>query len=417
MTTVYLKPHKEESLLRFHPWVFSGAIRSIQLDADYPHAQPQEGEVVQVRDSNGQILGVGHYQIGSIAVRILAFGVGELPHDFWQERIRAAYEVRCSLGLITSLPDPHSPISNSQYPINNTYRLVHGEGDFLPGLIVDIYADTAVIQAHSIGMHYHREEIAKAIVQAVPQVDKVYYKSDDTLPHKAPIQGERVGYLIGAEKADFNGDFWAKENGLNFRIDWLRGQKTGFFIDQRDNRALLEHYAQGKEVLNMFCYTGGFSVYALRGGAKLVHSVDVSQKAIDLVRSNVAHNFGENAPHEAFAEEAFEFMAKNQNKYDLIVLDPPAFAKHRDAVKNALRGYQRLNAKGIQAIRPGGILFTFSCSQAIDKDMFRLAVFSAAAQVGRKVRILHQLHQPADHPINIYHPEGEYLKGLVLQVE
>ena len=403
MTTVHLKPHKEESLLRFHPWVFSGAIRSIQLDAAYPHAQPQEGEVVQVVDSNGKVLGVGHYQIGSIAVRILAFGIGELPHDFWLERIRAAYEVRESLGLITKE--------------NNTYRLVHGEGDFLPGLIVDVYADTAVIQAHSIGMHCHRQEIAEAIIQNVSQVDKVYYKSDDTLPHKAPIQGERVGYLIGAEKADFNGDFWAKENGLDFRIDWLRGQKTGFFIDQRDNRALLEHYAQGKEVLNMFCYTGGFSVYALRGGAKLVHSVDVSQKAIDLVRSNVAHNFGENAPHEAFAEEAFEFMAKNQSKYDLIVLDPPAFAKHRDAVKNALRGYQRLNAKGIQSIRPGGILFTFSCSQAIDKDMFRLAVFSAAAQVGRKVRILHQLHQPADHPINIYHPEGEYLKGLVLQVE
>ena len=410
MTTVYLKPHKEESLLRFHPWVFSGAIRSIQLDADYPHAQPQEGEVVKVLDSNGKILGVGHYQIGSIAVRILAFGVGELPADFWQERICAAYEVRRALGLI-------SPLSNNHYPINNTYRLIHGEGDFLPGLIVDVYADTAVVQAHSIGMHCHRQEIAEAIVQVVPQVDKVYYKSDDTLPHKAPIQGERVGYLIGAEKADFNGDFWAKENGLDFRIDWLRGQKTGFFIDQRDNRSLLEHYAKDKEVLNMFCYTGGFSVYALRGGAKLVHSVDVSQKAIDLVRSNVAHNFGENVPHQAFAEEAFEFMAKNQNKYDLIILDPPAFAKHRDAVKNALRGYQRLNAKGIQAIRPGGILFTFSCSQAIDKDMFRLAVFSAAAQVGRKVRILHQLHQPADHPINIYHPEGEYLKGLVLQVE
>lgn len=403
MTTVYLKPHKEESLLRFHPWVFSGAIRSIQLDADYPHAQPQEGEVVQVVGSNGKVLGVGHYQIGSIAVRILAFGVSELPQDFWQERIRAAYNVRQSLGLITTE--------------NNTYRLVHGEGDFLPGLIVDIYADTAVIQAHSIGMHCHRQEIAEAIIQNVAQVDKVYYKSDDTLPHKAPIQGERVGYLIGAEKADFNGDFWAKENGLDFRIDWLRGQKTGFFIDQRDNRALLEHYAQGKEVLNMFCYTGGFSVYALRGGAKLVHSVDVSQKAIDLVLNNVAHNFGADAPHEAFAEEAFEFMAKNESKYDLIVLDPPAFAKHRDAVKNALRGYQRLNAKGIQSIRLGGILFTFSCSQAIDKDMFRLAVFSAAAQVGRKVRILHQLHQPADHPINIYHPEGEYLKGLVLQVE
>lgn len=403
MTTVYLKPHKEESLLRFHPWVFSGAIRSIQLDADYPHAQPQEGEVVQVVGSNGKVLGVGHYQIGSIAVRILAFGVSELPQDFWQERIRAAYNVRQSLGLITTE--------------NNTYRLVHGEGDFLPGLIVDIYANTAVIQAHSIGMHCHRQEIAEAIIQNVAQVDKVYYKSDDTLPHKAPVQGERVGYLIGAEKADFNGDFWAKENGLDFRIDWLRGQKTGFFIDQRDNRALLEHYAQGKEVLNMFCYTGGFSVYALRGGAKLVHSVDVSQKAIDLVLNNVAHNFGADAPHEAFAEEAFEFMAKKESKYDLIVLDPPAFAKHRDAVKNALRGYQRLNAKGIQSIRPGGILFTFSCSQAIDKDMFRLAVFSAAAQVGRKVRILHQLHQPADHPINIYHPEGEYLKGLVLQVE
>ena len=402
MTTVYLKPHKEESLLRFHPWVFSGAIRSIQLDADYPHAQPQEGEVVQVVGSNGKVLGVGHYQIGSIAVRILAFGVSELPQDFWQERIRAAYNVRQSLGLITTE--------------NNTYRLIHGEGDFLPGLIVDVYADTAVIQAHSVGMHYHREEIAEAIVEAVAQVDKVYYKSDDTLPHKAMIQGDRVGYLIGGDRVE-DKEFWAKENGLSFRIDWLRGQKTGFFIDQRDNRALLEQYAKDKDVLNMFCYTGGFSVYALRGGAKKVHSVDVSQKAVDLVRSNVAYNFGEEAPHEAFAEEAFEFMTKNTNTYDLIILDPPAFAKHRDAVKNALRGYQRLNAKGIQSIRPGGILFTFSCSQAIDKDMFRLAVFSAAAQVGRKVRILHQLHQPADHPINIYHPEGEYLKGLVLQIE
>ena len=403
MITIHLKPHKEESLLRFHPWVFSGAIRSIQLDANYPYAEPQEGEVVQVVDNQGNILGVGHYQIGSIAVRMLMFDVSELPKNFWKDRIAEAYAMRVRLGLVSAE--------------NNSYRLVHGEGDFLPGLIVDIYADTAVIQAHSIGMHCHRKEIAEAIVKAVDQVDKVYYKSDDTLPHKAPIKGDRVGYLIGKDKADFNGDFWAKENGLDFRIDWLKGQKTGFFIDQRDNRSLLEHYAKGKEVLNMFCYTGGFSVYALRGGAKLVHSVDVSQKAIDLVRSNVAHNFGENAPHEAYAEEAFEFMAKNENKYDLIVLDPPAFAKHRDAIKNALRGYQRLNAKGIQSIRPGGILFTFSCSQAIDKDMFRLAVFSAAAQVGRRVRILHQLHQPADHPINIYHPEGEYLKGLVLEVE
>ena len=402
MTTVHLKPHKEESLLRFHPWVFSGAIRSIKLDADYPHAQPQEGEIVKVLDCKGNILGVGHYQIGSIAVRILEFGVGELPTDFWKKRIAAAYDVRESLGLVTEE--------------NNTYRLIHGEGDFLPGLIVDVYADTAVIQAHSVGMHYHREEIAEAIVETVKQVDKVYYKSDDTLPHKANIQGNRVGYLIGGDKVE-DKEFWAKENGLSFRIDWLRGQKTGFFIDQRDNRALLEQYAKDKDVLNMFCYTGGFSVYALRGGAKKVHSVDVSQKAVDLVRSNVAYNFGENAPHEAFAEEAFEFMTKNTNTYDLIILDPPAFAKHRDAVKNALRGYQRLNAKGIQSIRPGGILFTFSCSQAIDKDMFRLALFSAAAQVGRKVRILHQLHQPADHPINIYHPEGEYLKGLVLQIE
>ena len=402
MTTVHLKPHKEESLLRFHPWVFSGAIRSIELDADYPHAQPQEGEIVKVVDCKGNTLGVGHYQIGSIAVRILEFGVGELPNDFWKTRIAAAYGVRESLGLVTEE--------------NNTYRLIHGEGDFLPGLIVDVYADTAVIQAHSVGMHYHREEIAEAIVEAVAQVDKVYYKSDDTLPHKANIQGDRVGYLIGGDRVE-DKEFWAKENGLSFRIDWLRGQKTGFFIDQRDNRALLEQYAKDKDVLNMFCYTGGFSVYALRGGAKKVHSVDVSQKAVDLVRSNVAYNFGEDAPHEAFAEEAFEFMTKNTNTYDLIILDPPAFAKHRDAVKNALRGYQRLNAKGIQSIRPGGILFTFSCSQAIDKDMFRLAVFSAAAQVGRKVRILHQLHQPADHPINIYHPEGEYLKGLVLQIE
>ena len=402
MTTVHLKPHKEESLLRFHPWVFSGAIRSIELDADYPHAQPQEGEIVKVVDCKGKTLGVGHYQIGSIAVRILEFGVGELPKDFWKTRIAAAYGVRESLGLVTEE--------------NNTYRLIHGEGDFLPGLIVDVYADTAVIQAHSVGMHYHREEIAVAIVEAVAQVDKVYYKSDDTLPHKAMIQGDRVGYLIGGDRVE-DKEFWAKENGLSFRIDWLRGQKTGFFIDQRDNRALLEQYAKDKDVLNMFCYTGGFSVYALRGGAKKVHSVDVSQKAVDLVRSNVAYNFGEEAPHEAFAEEAFEFMTKNTNTYDLIILDPPAFAKHRDAVKNALRGYQRLNAKGIQSIRPGGILFTFSCSQAIDKDMFRLAVFSAAAQVGRKVRILHQLHQPADHPINIYHPEGEYLKGLVLQIE
>ena len=406
MTTIVLKPHKDESARRFHPWIFSGAIAKIQLDKDYPFDAPQEGELVVVQSHSGEILGVGHYQIGSIAVRILAFGISRLPDRFWQDSIGAAYRMRESVGLVR--------------PDNNTYRLIHGEGDFLPGLIVDVYADTAVVQAHSAGMHLHRQEIADAIVEVVPSVKNVYYKSDDTLPFKARLTGDKVGYLIQtSDHGDSHTDeeFWSKENGLEFRIDWLRGQKTGFFVDQRENRALLERYAKGKDVLNMFCYTGGFSVYALRGGAHLVHSVDVSEKAVDLVRKNVAHNFPVCTNHEAYAVEAFEFLADIKDKYDLIILDPPAFAKHRDAIKNALRGYQRLNAKAIEQIRPGGILFTFSCSQAVDKEMFRLAVFSAAAQVGRKVRILHQLHQPQDHPINIYHPEGEYLKGLVLQVE
>ena len=406
MTTVYLKPHKEESLLRQHPWVFSGAIARIALDADNPHNEPQEGELVCVRANNADVLGVGHWQIGSIAVRILAFGTDNLPDRFWQERIGAAYRLRESIGLVTKE--------------NNTFRLIHGEGDFLPGLIVDVYGETAVIQAHSIGMHLCRQEIAEALVAVVPQIRNVYYKSDDTLPFKAAIDGEKVGYLIREETADEEQEYWSEENGLSFRIDWLRGQKTGFFIDQRENRALVERYAQGKEVLNMFCYTGGFSLYALRGGAKTVDSVDVSRKAIDLVNVNVAKNFPEATNHQAVAADAFEYLSAMREKgrtFDLIILDPPAFAKHRDAVKNALRGYQRINAKAIEMIRPGGILFTFSCSQAVDKEAFRLAVFSAAAQVGRKVRILHQLHQPQDHPINIFHPEGEYLKGLVLYVE
>ena len=405
MTTIYLKPKKEESLKRFHPWVFSGAISRVVLDASHKAAAPEEGELVSVRSSADEVLGVGHWQVGSIAVRILAFGEEELPKDFWCERIRAAYAVREAIGLIR--------------PDNNTFRLIHGEGDFLPGLIVDVYAETAVVQAHSVGMHVNRKEIADAIIKEVPQVKNVYYKSDDTLPFKADIEGEKVGYLMG-DCSLLNGDCWSQENGLAFRIDWLRGQKTGFFVDQRENRALVERYAKGKDVLNMFCYTGGFSLYALRGGAKSVDSVDISQKAIDLVNVNVARNFPNATNHTAVAADAFEYLAaqKAQNKtYDLIILDPPAFAKHRDAVKNALRGYQRINAKAIEMIRPGGILFTFSCSQAVDKEAFRLAVFSAAAQVGRKVRILHQLHQPQDHPINIYHPEGEYLKGLVLFVE
>ena len=407
MTTIILKPHKEESLKRFHPWVFSGAIARVVLDAAHEASAPQEGELVCVESSNGDILGVGHWQIGSIAVRILEFGVADLPQDYWHQRIRAAYCVRLSLGLLS--------------PNNSTFRLIHGEGDFVPGLIIDVYADTAVIQAHSVGIHYCREAIAEAVVAEVPQVKNVYYKSDDTLPFKADISGMKVGYLVESGKPKVESEeFWSKENGLEFRIDWLRGQKTGFFIDQRENRALVERYASGKEVLNMFCYTGGFSLYALRGGAKHVDSVDVSQKAIDLVNANVAHNFPKATNHTSVCADAFEYLSAQKTAgrtYDLIILDPPAFAKHRDAVKNALRGYQRINAKAIEMIRPGGVLFTFSCSQAVDKEAFRLAVFSAAASVGRKVRILHQLHQPQDHPINIYHPEGEYLKGLVLYIE
>lgn len=412
MTTILLKPHKEESVLRFHPWVFSGAIARIILDADHRSSEPDEGELVRVLSADSQVLGVGHWQIGSIAVRLLAFRTDFLPPTFWADRIAAAYAMRRRLGLFSA--------------DNTIYRLIHGEGDMLPGLVVDVYGSTAVVQAHSVGMHLHRHEIAEAILAGVPEVEAVYYKSDDTLPFKAPIEGDKTGWLVNPQSvAD---EYWALENGLQVRIDWLRGQKTGFFIDQRENRALVERYSAGKTVLNMFCYTGGFSLYALRGGAKLVHSVDVSQKAIDLVNANVARNFPDCTNHQAFAVDAFDFlnakMANDQtvngqmvNAYDLIILDPPAFAKHRDAVKNALRGYQRINAKAIEMIRPGGILFTFSCSQAVDKDAFRLAVFSAAAQTGRKVRILHQLHQPQDHPINIYHPEGEYLKGLVLYVE
>jgi len=413
MTTIYLKPHKEESLRRFHPWVFSGAIARVVLDAKHKGDAPEEGELVCVHSAANEVLGVGHWQVGSIAVRILAFGVEELPKDFWAERIRAAYQVREAIGLVRIQ--------------NNTFRLIHGEGDFLPGLIVDVYADTAVVQAHSVGIHVCRNEIAEALIAEVPQVKNVYYKSDDTLPFKAPIEGEKVGWLKrhqtisnDVKQSQTAEEYWSIENGLSFRIDWLRGQKTGFFVDQRENRALVERYAKDKDVLNMFCYTGGFSLYALRGGAKSVDSVDVSQKAIDLVNINVARNFPDATNHRAVAADAFEYLSQQKAEgktYDLIILDPPAFAKHRDAVKNALRGYQRINAKAIEMIRTGGLLFTFSCSQAVDKEAFRLAVFSAAAQVGRKVRILHQLHQPQDHPINIYHPEGEYLKGLVLYVE
>ena len=408
MNTIILKPHKQESVLRFHPWIFSGAIAKIVLDKNYPHDEPQEGEMVRVLDSEGKILAVGHWQKGSIAVRILAFGTDQLPQNFWQQRIAAAYNCRIGINL---------PVTNG----NTAYRLIHGEGDQLPGLIVDIYADTAVVQAHSAGMHLARRQIAQALIDTIPTVKRVYYKSEDTLPFKAPLQGDKNGYLIGNAPEQV---CWAEENGLQFRIDWLQGQKTGFFVDQRDNRSLLEYYAKNRNVLNMFCYTGGFSVYAIRGGAKSVTSVDVSAKAIELVKENVQHNFPDYTNHFAVAADAFDFLDGKATapdspitNYDLIILDPPAFAKHRDAIPNALRGYRRLNAKALEKIAHGGILFTFSCSQAVDKDAFRLAVFTAAAQVGRHVRILHQLHQPADHPINIYQPESEYLKGLVLYVE
>lgn len=392
MRNIYLRRGKAESLRRFHPWVFSGAIASSD-------GKLKEGETVRVISNDGEIMGYGHYQIGSIAVRMLTFENEEINDAFWQQRLSEAFSLRSALQL-TGRED------------NTIYRLVHGEGDRLPGLVIDVYGETAVMQAHSVGMHVCRETIADALIAASNGlIENVYYKSETTLPFKADLHQEN-GFLRGHDDGNI-----ALENGLKFHIDWLRGQKTGFFVDQRENRSLLEHYAKGRNVLNMFCYTGGFSVYALRGNAKLVHSVDSSSKAIDLTRANAELNFPNDSRHEAFAEDAFKFLEQAGSNYDLIVLDPPAFAKHKDALRNALKGYTRLNAIAFKKIRKGGIVFTFSCSQAVNKDQFRLAVFTAAAQSGRHVRILHQLHQPADHPINIYHPEGEYLKGLVLEVE
>ena len=390
--TVYLKRGKEESLKRFHPWVFSGAIR--QADSDI-----KEGEIVRVLNENGDFIAVGHYQIGSITVRVLSFHDVQIDDAFWESRLQSALDVRIALGL-----------ADNEY--NNTYRLVHGEGDNLPGLVIDCYGETAVMQAHSVGMHVDRMAVCKALVKVMgDRIRNVYYKSETTLPYMAGL-GQENGFIFGGTPEDT-----AMENGLYFHVDWLRGQKTGFFVDQRENRSLLESYAKGRSVLNMFCYTGGFSVYAMRGGARLVHSVDSSAKAIDLTNKNVERNFPGDNRHQAFCDDAFKFLDANDQKYDLIILDPPAFAKHRGALHNALKGYTRLNLKGFESIRKGGILFTFSCSQVVTKDHFRNAVFTAAAQAGRKVRILHQIHQPADHPINIYHPEGEYLKGLVLYVE
>lgn len=389
---IYLKHRKEESLKRFHPWVFSGAIHHMDEGI-------AEGDTVRVITADGNCIAVGHYQLGTITVRVLSFDDIAIDDGFWQQRMQSALAMRESIGVANN-------------PDNNTYRLIHGEGDNLPGLIIDCYGTTAVMQAHSVGMHVCREQICKALVEVMgDRIKNVYYKSETTLPFKAEL-GQENGFIYG--HTDNN---TAVENSLSFHVDWLKGQKTGFFVDQRENRSLLEHYAKGKSVLNMFCYTGGFSVYAMRGGANIVHSVDSSAKAIELTNHNVAMNFPNDNRHEAFCEDAFRYLDDNDKKYDLIVLDPPAFAKHRMALHNALKGYIRLNIKGLQRIKPGGILFTFSCSQAVSKENFRNAVFTAAAQAGRNVRILHQLHQPADHPVNIYHPEGEYLKGLVLYVE
>lgn len=391
---IVLKPKKDESLRRFHPWVFSGAIVPTAV-------MPAEGEVVRVLAADGSFLGVGHYQAGSISVRILSFRDEPIDRSFYRTALTCAYRLRRQLQLVRS--------------DQNTYRLVHGEGDYLPGLIIDMYGDTAVIQAHSVGMHCDLEQITSALKEVMPpgELKHIFYKSEGTLPFKAALAAED-GYLWGGEEVEAI----ALENGLRFHIDWLKGQKTGFFVDQRENRKLLEQYAAGRRVLNMFCYTGGFSVYALRGGAVGVDSVDSSSRAVSLTDRNIVLNFGEEPRHNAFAEDAFRFLKEiPEGKYDLIVLDPPAFAKHRGAVNHALQGYKKLNLSAFGKIAPGGILFTFSCSQVITREQFRLAVFSAAAISGRKVRILHQLTQPADHPINIYHPEGEYLKGLVLQVE
>ena len=390
--SIYLKKGKEESLNRFHPWIFSGAIHHMDDNIE-------EGELVNIFTASNEFIAVGHYQIGSIAIRVLTFSKVEISYDFWCDRLSSALKMRQNVGIADN-------------NVNNTYRLVHGEGDYLPGLVIDCYGETAVMQAHSVGMHVCREEICRALIKVMGErIKHVYYKSETTLPFKAEL-GQENGFMYGETDNDI-----AIENGLKFHVDWLRGQKTGFFVDQRENRNLLEHYAKGKSVLNMFCYTGGFSVYAMRGQAKLVHSVDSSAKAVELTNRNIALNFPDDLRHEAFFEDAFKYLDNNDNKYDLIILDPPAFAKHRAALRNALKGYTRLNVKGLQRIKHGGILFTFSCSQVVSKEHFRNAVFTAAAQAGRKVRILHQLHQPADHPINIYHPEGEYLKGLVLYVE
>ncbi len=447
MKEIVLKEGKERSVYRRHPWIFSGAVKHLDKGI-------KEGDIVRVVDAEGKFLAVGHYQIGSIAIRILSFEDIEITHDFWVERFRHALKLRQLEGLAQQFSDPnsdtspstqnsevakssgnnlstdsanfakqsapknsatkrHDTLSNAENPqYNDVFRLIHGEGDFLPGLVIDIYGDVAVVQFHSVGMYYAKEEITKTLIELLGNsLRAIYDKSEGTLPFKAGLNAQN-GYLYGEAE-----NFVATENGLKFYVDWLEGQKTGFFIDQRANRALLERYAKGRDVLNMFCYTGGFSFYAMRGGAKTVTSVDISERAIELATRNVELNFPDDPRHTTCVADAFEFLNQSQGKYDLIILDPPAFAKHLNVVNNAIQGYKKLNKKALEVIRPGGILFTFSCSQVITPETFRQTIFTAAANTGRNIRILHRLSQAADHPVSIYHPEGDYLKGLVLYVE
>ncbi len=389
---IYLKPGKDQSLKRFHPWVFSGAIQRME-------GKPSEGDLVSVYSGNNEFLGIGHYQIGTITIRMVSFTEKTPGTGFWKEKVERAWRCRQQIGI-------------GKHQHTNVFRLIHGEGDNLPGLVVDYYNGTAVIQMHSVGMYHIRHNIVKALHEVLGnQLKAVYDKSEKTLPFKAAIQPADE-WISGTPDTDI-----VTENGLKFKVDWETGQKTGFFIDQRENRLLVQSLSGGRDVLNMFCYTGGFSVYALNGGAAMVHSVDSSAKAVELTNENVELNFPGEKRHEAFIADGMEFLKNIHDKYDLIILDPPAFAKHRQSLPQALQAYKRINTRAFEQIRPGGLVFTFSCSQVVSKERFRESVFTAAAISGRSVRILHQLSQPGDHPVNIYHPEGEYLKGLVLFVE
>jgi 23S rRNA (cytosine1962-C5)-methyltransferase len=389
---VILKSGKDQSIRRFHPWIFSGAIKKIEGPA-------REGELVDLYDNKDEFLASGHYQLGSIAVRVISFEPLETDQEFWDRKIDNAWRLREKLGLVSN-------------PRTNVFRWINAEGDGMPGLIVDYYDGVAVMQTHSIGMHRNLEAIVEALKKAAgDQLHTIYNKSESTLPDKPGISG-KSGFLLGERK---QGE--VIENGYRFNVNWIEGQKTGFFIDQRENRKLVGEYSAGRKMLNMFGYTGGFSVYGMGGGAELVHSVDSSGKAIDLARENAELNFPGDHRHQAFAEDVFGYFREMKESYDLIVLDPPAFAKHQNVLSHAIQGYKRLNQRAFEAIAPGGILITFSCSQAVSRENFRKSVFVAAANARRKARILHQLSQPPDHPISIYHPEGEYLKGLVMEVE